>query len=576
MTAQVVVMNCGASDAIGAVRDRAAIFTSGVDTSQAGATQFHGDQTAKVLKMLDEAGTPLEEQVTVLGKSLRTQHQARDTMRERVTTRLGKESQGADEKLNDADIHIAETEAAATTFKAAQNTEIEQVLERRDYPTPTELASTAPPSAIVNGSDADQWKKEEAILAQQMDSGSGTDYPGELGAEDRSGLVEETSNVALHANMATLLSSAANDSDDESYDPEFMDASVASTLRPISIATKSQPSPKPPATVKAAQVMSTQTSPEPPLLEKATVVICTQTSPEPATEQKISSTQTLPAPLKAVQVTPTQTSPEPPSPVTVTQVTPTQTTPEPPSPVTVTQVTPTQTSPEPPVPMKVSQVTPTQTLPERLVPDKAALPEADIITVQAPSSTKIAASSRAISPVGPAGTAEPLSGPSPTRLPSSLSTDPTTKRNPPPQEVISNKTIEKVVMKVVPPLVAPRRVGGGFRTARATADFPAKGDKPEEGDLCFMNGEVVTVTARVDEEWLTGTTADGLIVRDLLRTKLDPHRLLGPPPHPLFFVPLPANRTFCPWYQDLHKVTNAHAFSRLQGIFPQSFVKYFD
>lgn len=95
---------------------------------------------------------------------------------------------------------------------------------QKTYTYPTEYASTAAYEELLR-EQSTEWSRETGILNGRMSAGVGTDYPGDRGSEDRSGLLTTTVEKASTVEEAHVLDRAIYESCAEEYeDPDgFVD-----------------------------------------------------------------------------------------------------------------------------------------------------------------------------------------------------------------------------------------------------------------------------------------------------------------------------------------------------------------
>lgn len=88
---------------------------------------------------------------------------------------------------------------------------------KKGYTYPHEYAATDPYADIL-ADVPDDWSREVNILEGKSDQGRGTDYPGELGADDGSGLLESTADKPRAVDKAKVIDEAAYMSSPEDYE----------------------------------------------------------------------------------------------------------------------------------------------------------------------------------------------------------------------------------------------------------------------------------------------------------------------------------------------------------------------
>jgi kinesin family protein 11 len=91
---------------------------------------------------------------------------------------------------------------------------------RKEYGFPQTFEKTPAYTTILSETPS-AWSREARIEAGAAEPGQGIDYPGEMGAEDRSGVLEESGDVERHAaDHSDAMEDAARDSDEEEYQGE--------------------------------------------------------------------------------------------------------------------------------------------------------------------------------------------------------------------------------------------------------------------------------------------------------------------------------------------------------------------
>ena len=88
---------------------------------------------------------------------------------------------------------------------------------KKGYTFPHEFQATDPYVKVLSDLP-DDWGREAKIIAGSSEEGKGTDYIGELGEDDPSGLLESTADKELPADKHQILADAANMSSPEDYE----------------------------------------------------------------------------------------------------------------------------------------------------------------------------------------------------------------------------------------------------------------------------------------------------------------------------------------------------------------------
>ena len=91
---------------------------------------------------------------------------------------------------------------------------------KKKYSYPTQYKRTAAYDTILNDL-SDEWSREAQIRDGQVEPGKGPDFPGNLGAEDNAGVLEDTADRPVPEDEAESLDKAARESDAEEYEGEI-------------------------------------------------------------------------------------------------------------------------------------------------------------------------------------------------------------------------------------------------------------------------------------------------------------------------------------------------------------------
>jgi hypothetical protein len=96
--------------------------------------------------------------------------------------------------------------------------------QRKPYTFPTEYAATQPYEILLQDVQP-AWTRETGILTGKLTPGVGTDFPGDVGAEDHSGLLTTTRNKPVPPEEGRCLTRAVYESSAEEYEdpPGFVD-----------------------------------------------------------------------------------------------------------------------------------------------------------------------------------------------------------------------------------------------------------------------------------------------------------------------------------------------------------------
>lgn len=484
-----VVSNIGVSVAgargttessVATFEERTKDFYQQMDSALCSTKAYSNTRTDETLKKLDEASIQLSAKPSTLSVSLSEQESTRKKMRARLSSHLGQTNTATNDKLAVAedDISLIETSAAVLESSDTFSRDSEDHAPQKGiYSTPDEFAKTPLATEVISGSLKDQWQKEQAILSSQMSSGRGVDFSGELGREDRSGLVSEAQDLSPSAEIEDLLARCTADSDDESQDASPLATPNDKPVSPVSVEDKGVS----PIVVAAESTVHPESMDAKPKEQghSSSAKVVDEPQDSILNSDAATATEHLSSPVENENPLKEQLNVE-------------------------ASAGPAREAAK--SPMLKQPSTPTSPNSKSLIDDS------DKLQSNSPELAHAGPTSPA-APIneGPAGTVSAFAAP-PSQQPSSTDSAPKSTAFNRKSSENSVAEIADVNVKKVPPPVAPRRLTAGFRLARAAAKFPASGEPAEEGDLCFDIGDAITVTARVDEEWLTGTTANGQIV----------------------------------------------------------------
>jgi len=125
-------------------------------------------------------------------------------------------------------LHTALAEAktdAATFVERTMKRDMQEPPAKARYTYPATLTKTPAYATILAATPA-AWKGETNIMTNVTAPGVGTDYPGEMGPEDSSGLEESAGPLRVSVEQADAIEAAARDSDAEEYEGETSDTSA--------------------------------------------------------------------------------------------------------------------------------------------------------------------------------------------------------------------------------------------------------------------------------------------------------------------------------------------------------------
>eukprot|EP00039_Didymoeca_costata_P033143 m.40858 g.40858 ORF g.40858 m.40858 type:complete len:1102 (-) comp9716_c0_seq1:114-3419(-) len=182
-----------------------------------------------VNKIASNASANLSEETEKVRTDLQKQSQDNGTdtndLKEKMTAKQT-EIYTNNEHINDNMIDV-EADTQQYVMQEIKRDTI-QAPAKEEYKFPTDYKKTDPYASILSDLPT-EWEREANITEQKLQPGKGPDYPGELGAEDPSGLYSETKDRVIPEQESNAVHNAARESEAEEY--ETLDTPIGSPTR---------------------------------------------------------------------------------------------------------------------------------------------------------------------------------------------------------------------------------------------------------------------------------------------------------------------------------------------------------